>query len=117
VLIQYWATLDNAGANDHAELKDLYSKYGGNRFDIIGVNLDYDQNAVVSYLQSNRMPWQQLYESGGFDGRLARELGVMTAPLMILVGADGKVVNRDIQLAELEDELKELLSERVGQRD
>lgn len=117
VLIQYWATSQNAGANDHAELKDLYAKYGGERFDIIGVNLDFNRDEAVSYLRSNNLPWQQLYEPGGFDGRLAKELGVMTAPLMIVVGADGRVVNRDVQLAELEDELKKLLSERVSRRE
>ena len=55
-------------------------------------------------MKSNKLPWQQLHESGGFEGRLAKEMGVMTAPLMILVGADGKVVNRDVQLTDLEDE-------------
>ena len=116
VLIQYWATLENAGANDHAELKDIYAKYGGNRFTIVGVNLDYNRDDVVSYLRSNPLPWQQLYEPSGFEGRLATEMGVMTAPLMMLVGPDGKVVSRDIQLAELETELKKLTSERVSRR-
>jgi hypothetical protein len=81
------------------------------------LSLDYSREDAATYLRSNRLPWKQLHEPGGFEGRLAKELGVMTAPLMIVVGADGRVVNRDIQLAELEDELKKLLSERVGRRE
>ncbi|MEM9658251.1 MAG: redoxin domain-containing protein, partial [Planctomycetota bacterium] len=83
VLIHYWATMSNAGSDDHATIKEVYSKFGGRKFDVVGVNLDYSRDDLLSYLKANRLPWQQLHEQGGFDGRLAKEMGVMTAPLMV----------------------------------
>ena len=40
---------------------------------------------------------------------LATDLGIWTLPTMILVGSDGKVLNRNIHIGELDGELKKLL--------
>ena len=110
VVIQYWTSSSPSNKADHAVLSDLYKKYGGRRgLEIIGVNLDYLQGDVVKYLKANRLPWKQVYEPGGFDSRLASELGVVTVPLMMLVGEDGKVISNNIQASEIEDELKKHL--------
>jgi hypothetical protein len=45
-------------------------------------------------------------EAGSLEGRLANELGILTLPTMILVDKDGRVLNRNITIAEVEDELK-----------
>lgn len=110
VVIQYWTTSCDVCTSDHATLKQLYAKYGGRGLEIIGVNLDYNRQELEEYLRQNRLPWIQLYEPGGFDSRLAKEMGIVTVPLMILVGPDGKVISSNIQAAEIEDELKKLSS-------
>jgi len=50
-----------------------------------------------------------LYEPGGLDSRLATELGILTLPTMLLIDKDGKVINRNIHAAELDEELGKLL--------
>jgi peroxiredoxin len=109
VVIQYWTTSSDVCKADHAVLGNLYKKYGGQRgLQIIGVNLDYTRQELLGYLEENRLPWPQLYEAGGFEGRYAKELGVVTVPLMLLVGPDGTVVSDNIQAAEIEEALKQL---------
>jgi thiol-disulfide isomerase/thioredoxin len=108
VLIQYWATWCEPCIEDMQRLKELYQKYGGKSFEIIGVSLDESPGNVQQFLTSNRFPWKQIYEPGGLDGRLAEEMGVMTLPLMILVDEKGNVVDHSIFVAELEPELKRL---------
>ena len=39
---------------------------------------------------------------------LASEMGVVTVPLILLVGPDGKVISSNIQAAEIESEIKKL---------
>jgi thiol-disulfide isomerase/thioredoxin len=112
VLIQYWATNCEPCKADHSVLKDLHAKYGGPDFDVLGVNLDYSSDEALAYLKTKRLPWKQLYEPGGFDSRLANEVGVITLPLMLLVDRKGTVVNSSIQTAELETELKNRLNEK-----
>ncbi len=109
VVIQYWTTSSKVCIADHAVLKELYAKYGGRGLEVVGVNLDYSRDQLLAYLKSNRLPWKQLYEKGGFDSRLATEMGVVTVPLMVLVDPKGKVVNNNIQAAEIEAELRKLL--------
>ncbi|TWU27529.1 TlpA disulfide reductase family protein [Bythopirellula polymerisocia] len=108
VVIQYWTTTSDVCKADHAVLKELVQKYAPNSLDVISICLDFNRDAVIEYLQANRLPWKQLYEEGGFDGRLANELGVVTVPLTIMVGPDGKVISNNIQTAEIETELKKL---------
>ena len=107
VLIQYWATWCTPAKNDMTVLKQLVDKYGRS-FTVIGVSLDANAKDLRTFLADNPLPWEQIYEEGGQDSRPANALGIITVPTMILVDADGKVVNRSIQASEIESELKKL---------
>jgi tetratricopeptide (TPR) repeat protein len=108
VVIQYWTTTSDVCVADHAVLKELIAKYGGNSLEVISINLDFDKKQLASYLSAKKLPWKHVYDEGGFDGRLANEMGVVTVPLILLVGPDGKVISSNIQAAEIENELKKL---------
>lgn len=109
VVVQYWTSSSEVCKSDHAVLSNLYKKYGGNRgLEIVGVNLDYSREEMLSYLKESRLQWPQLYESGGFESRYAQEMGVVTVPLMLFIGPDGKVINDNIQAAEIEEAFKKL---------
>lgn len=108
VLVHYWATLGERWKQDMVLLRDFYAKKGDKDFDIIGVCLDDDPAAARQYVAQNKLPWKQIYERGGLDGRLANEMGVLTLPLMILVDQKGNVANQNIHVAELDAELARL---------
>ncbi len=109
VIIQYWASWCEPCKADMTVLKDLAIRYGKKGFQVIGVNLDGEVQAMSSYLQQNPLPWQQVHEDGGLDSRPANELGIHTLPTMILVDQEGRVVNRNIHVAELDSELRRLI--------
>jgi len=110
VLIHYWAAwCEPFKQQDVAVLKSVQAKYARQGFSLIGVNLDEEPATASDFLRSNSLPWPQLHESGGLDSRLATELGIVTLPTMILVDAEGKVLNRSIYAAELEQELAKRL--------
>lgn len=104
VLIHYWATWCDPCKKDIESIGKLFAKYGKN-FVPIGVNLDSDKSNVASFLSKNRLPWPQIYEEGGLDSPPAVELGILTVPTMLLLDEDGKVVNRNIHITELEEYL------------
>jgi len=108
VLIQYWATWCGPAKADMATLKELRKKYGRS-FTVIGVNLDSDVKQLNAYLVENPLPWPQIHEEGGLDSRPANALGILTVPTMILVDQKGKVVDRNVPIADLESELKKLI--------
>jgi len=109
VLIQYWASWCEPCKADMGTLKQLLTRYGRLGFSIIGVNLDSSAEEMASFLAQNRLAWPQIYEEGGLDSRPANELGILTLPTMILVDQQGRVVNRNINVAELDGELKKII--------
>ena len=108
VLIQYWATWCGPSKADMAVLKELSAKYDSS-FTVLGVSLDANAKDLNRFLAENRLPWPQIFEEGGLDSRPANLLGILTLPTMILVDQQGRVVNRNIQTADIEGELKKLI--------
>ena len=109
VLVQFWASWCEPCKADMAALKELLTKYGSAGFNIIGVNLDSRREDMAAYLAESRVRWPQIFEEGGLDSRPANELAILTLPTMILVDQQGKVVHRNVHVAELDRELKRLI--------
>ncbi len=112
VLVHYWATWCEPCKVDIARIRELRQSLGPQRFSVVGISLDTDRDSLEAYLRSNAIPWVQLHEQEGLDGRLAEELGVLTLPTMLLLDADGKVVDRSVLITELERKLGDLLERR-----
>jgi len=110
VLIHYWASWCEPCKVDIARIRELRESFGPKRLSVVGISLDTDRETLASYLGSNAIPWVQLHEEGGLDGRLAEELGVLTLPTMLLVDAEGNVVDRNVMITDLERKLGELLA-------
>ncbi len=103
VLVDFWATWCGPCVREVPALKRLYAAYHEKGFDIVGISLDQDRNALETFVKERELPWTILYEDEGRNP-VADYYGVMGIPLMVLVGADGKVVSiqaRGPALAEL----------------
>jgi len=110
LLVAFWATwVPEAVKRDVPELIKVYQKYHPGGFQIIGVSLDSERSDLEAFLKETTLPWPQIFEPGGMDSRLASEYGIISLPTMILVDAQGKVVNRSIRTAaELDRQLEKL---------
>jgi thiol-disulfide isomerase/thioredoxin len=106
VLIHYWATWCEPCKNDMKQIKELHAKYAPQGFAVIGVNFDNEPQTAAEFLREQPLGWAHLYERGGLESRLANELGILTLPTMILVDGQGKVINRNIHVSEIESALK-----------
>ena len=109
VLVHYWSTDCEPCKVDLAQIRELQTKYGPNKFAVVGVALDGDKAKLAKFLQAKPLPWPQLHEPGGLDSRLAEEFGVLALPTMVLVGADGTVLDRNVSINGLEKRLDELI--------
>ena len=59
-----------------------------------------------------RLPWPNVWEEGGLESRLANELGILSLPTKILIDQNGRVVDRNIDVTQVEAEVKRLLRRR-----
>lgn len=117
VAIYYWATWCNQCKERMDALNDLYAKWGGRGFDIIGVCSDKTPDTMQAFLAAdpakpNPYKWAQIYDAGG---KLSNDMGVMTLPLMILVDQKGNVVSDNIYVDGLDSELQRLLGAATAQ--
>jgi thiol-disulfide isomerase/thioredoxin len=109
VVVYYWASYCEQLPGDFAKLKLLLSNLGKKGVEMVGVNLDENKDDAVKYLKENAIPAVQLYQAGGLNSALAAQYGIMGLPNLVLVGKDGKVVSRTVQINDLEDEVRKLL--------
>ena len=109
VLVQYWATWCEPCKADLAQIRELQAKYGKDGFEVVSISLDSRKTDLTTYLSKNPLPWYHIYEPGGLDSRLANELGVLTLPTMLLLDQKGKVANRNVNISELDREIKALV--------
>jgi peroxiredoxin/TolA-binding protein len=102
VLLHYWASWSDLCRAELSQLRDLNAKYAKQGFVIVGISLDGNRRDLDAFLKQSRLPWPQVYEEGGLDGRLANSMGILSLPTMILIDKDGTVLDRGIHISELD---------------
>lgn len=107
VLVVYWSSWCKPCTEDLPELKELFSKYNERKFEILGVNLDTDQQAANAYIAQHKLPWQHIAEPGGLEGPLAKQFGIISLPTMFIVNAEGVVYKNSSNIADLKASLTE----------
>ncbi len=113
IAVYYWASYCSTCVGDFARLKQLQSQYGAKGFELVCVNLDDKADDAQRYLQTTPVLGMHLFqparEGGGLNSPLATHYGIMGLPSLVLVGKDGKVISRTIQINDLEEALKKAL--------
>jgi hypothetical protein len=108
VIVYYWASWNTQCTGDFTKLKTMLDTHSG-KVELVCVNLDNTLDEARTYLQSNPVAGTHLHQDGGLESKMATDYGIQVLPTIFVVGKDGKVVNRNGQIANLEDELKKLV--------
>jgi thiol-disulfide isomerase/thioredoxin len=108
MIVYYWASWNDHCTSDFAKLKGMLDKNAG-KLELVCVNLDGTIEEARKYLNSSPAPGTHLHQDGGLESKMATDYGIQVLPTIFLVGKDGKVVSRNGQIANLEDEIKKLV--------
>ena len=110
LVVHFWATWSEPSMSQLPELIDLFSEYGEQGLQLLGVNLDYKQAGIDEALQTHNMPWPQYLDLKGFENDILVATGVVTIPTVFVVDRKGTL--RAINSGDgLRDLVKSLLSE------
>lgn len=109
VVIYYWASWNGQCASDFNRLKALQVQYKSKGLELVCINLDNNQMDAVTFLRNNNLDAVQMHQQGALESPLAQQYGILVLPNLFLVGKDGKVASRSVQISGLEDEIKKLL--------
>jgi len=113
VLVDFWATWCAPCRFLMPQLKKKYEKYHDDGFEVVGVSVDSDKQALAEYVKEEELPWPNLYGGRPVEGGhpVADYYGVMKYPTTILVNREGKVVAMDLHGAQLERKIVQLLGD------
>jgi hypothetical protein len=91
-----------------------YEKYHAKGFEVVGVSLDTDRDALEGFLKEKEIPWTILFEQPegeGWQHPLATQYGITGIPTVILIGRDGKVITMDVRGEKLGEQLSKLFKD------
>lgn len=104
LLVDFWASWCAPCRASFPLVTELYTRYVGDNFDILGLSLDRNEGAWRKALEQEDCLWTQVVD---LDGVLAKEYAVSAIPMMVLVGPDGKIIGKYNQTT-IADKLAEL---------
>ena len=113
VLIDFWATWCGPCLAELPHIRELYERYHQRGFDVIGVSVDRDQDALQAFVEKNKLPWAVTFHTDeaelGLAQPLAVQFGVSTVPVALLVDQEGRLISLDARGDELRTWLERLL--------
>lgn len=112
VLVDFWATWCGPCIHEMANIRENYDKYHDRGFDVVGISIDEDRDALESFQKENELPWTILVDEALKEaGRetMSARYGVFGIPNVTLVGKDGKVIALNPRGPELGQQLEKLL--------
>ncbi len=111
VLVDFWATWCGPCMEGMPHVTAAYNKLHGKGFEIIGISLDQDRDALLKTVTKKKMGWPQHFDGKGWETPLAKRHHISAIPAMWLVNKAGVVVDLDASAENLEVRVEKLLKE------
>ena len=93
-------------------LLDLYEKFHDQGFEVLGISLDQDRDALQQFCSDRKIPWPQFFDGKGWKNELAVAHAISAIPTTYLIDRDNKLVAVGLHGDELETKVVEVLQRK-----
>lgn len=116
VLLEFWASWCGPCRADIPHIKDAYAHYHPQGFEIISISMDNNEKAWKAAVEREQMDWVQGSDLKAFNGPLAKVYNFNGIPFCILIGPDGKIVERNWRASAMDAGLIDIYGNHWGSR-
>lgn len=109
VLLDFWASWCNPCRAEMPNVKKVYEEYHDKGFEIIGISLDDKEANFNKYLDSEQMPWPQIFDGKGWRSEIGQLYAVTAIPATYILDRDGVIRYKNARGKELGKAVKELI--------
>lgn len=107
VLVDFWASWCGPCRAEVPNLKRLYNKYKGDKFEIVGVTVSDVLENSKRVVEEDKMDWPQILDAKDVPIKL---YGISGIPHIILIDPDGTIIARNLRGEEMIERVSEELS-------
>lgn len=109
VLVDFWASWCAPCRREIPIIAELYKKYHGSNFDVLGVAVWDEREASLKAAKELGIVWDQIVDAQTIPTDL---YGIGAIPHIILFGPDGTIIERDLR----GEHMKEVVAKYVGKK-
>ncbi len=106
VLVDFWASWCGPCMAESPTLIDIYNKYSGDNFMVLGVPSSDDPEDTKRAIDDGGIPYPQMMNAQAAG---IRAYGITGIPHIILFAPDGKILRRGLRGGEIEDAVRNAL--------
>lgn len=111
VLVDFWATWCGPCRAEVPNVVAAYKKYQEKGFEVVGVSLDEDKEAMLAYTKEQGMTWPQHFDGKGWQNEVSSRYGIQSIPAMWLVDKKGMIRSTEARGEQLTALIEKLLAE------
>lgn len=106
-LVDFWASWCGPCRYKHPELIELYEKFEGENFKMIGISIDQRKEDWLNAIEQDKLPWVNVWDE---ENVLSEEMGIFGIPFTYLLDEQGEIIALNPSLELLDKLLEERLS-------